>query len=253
LIDLFDAHAVFAGDRTAHLDTEFENGGAELFGTLDLARRVGIEQNEGVQVAVARMEDVGATQAVLFFHVGDGAQHAGQVAARYRAVHAVVVGRDPAGGRKRVLAPRPEAQALFFGGGHLQAGRTRLGKDLIHAPDLVFDLFERAVGLTQQNRFGIEVVAGLYEGLHHVRGAFVHHFQAGRHDAGGDDVGHGVARRLDGGEAGHDDPRAGRRRNELDGGLRNNAQHAFGTDKGRQQIEAWGIGRFGAEFDHLAV
>jgi hypothetical protein len=95
---------VLAGDRAAELDAQFEDLGPEAVGALPFTGLVRIEQDQGMQVSIAGMKDVHAAQPMLLFHPLDGREHAGQSLAGNRAVHAVVVRRDAAGGRKRILA-----------------------------------------------------------------------------------------------------------------------------------------------------
>ena len=52
--------------RAAHRHAGFQNLGTEKLAAAQLVSVVGIEQNQWVQVAVARMEHVGAAQLVLF-------------------------------------------------------------------------------------------------------------------------------------------------------------------------------------------
>ncbi|MNI40337.1 hypothetical protein D3C73_945560 [compost metagenome] len=111
----------------------------------------------------------------------------------------------------------------------------------------------RAVGLAQQNGLRVHVVARAHEGFHHVRGAAVHHFQAGGNHARRDHLRDGIARRLDAGKTGHHDLRASRLGNQLHGHFGDHAQHAFGADEDRQQIQAWRIGRFGTQFNDVAI
>ncbi len=65
LRQLFDADAMLAGDRSADGDAQLEDRGAERLGALRLARLVGVVQDERMEVAVARVKDVGAAQLVL--------------------------------------------------------------------------------------------------------------------------------------------------------------------------------------------
>ena len=57
-VDLLDADAVLAGDRAAHVDAQLEDLGAEVLGALELAAVVRVEQDQRMQVAVARVEHV---------------------------------------------------------------------------------------------------------------------------------------------------------------------------------------------------
>src|SRR5512141_18860 len=65
LRQLLDADAVLAGDRAADLDAELQDRGAERLGALGLALGDRVEQDQGMQVAVARVEHVRAAKAVL--------------------------------------------------------------------------------------------------------------------------------------------------------------------------------------------
>ncbi len=65
LVDLLDADAVLAGDGAADLDAQLQDLAAELLGPLQLARVVGVVEDQRVQVAVAGVEHVGHRQAVL--------------------------------------------------------------------------------------------------------------------------------------------------------------------------------------------
>ena len=95
-VEFFDAHAVFAGDRAAHGHAGFEDVGTKEFAAAHLLGVAGVKQNEGVQVAVSGVKDVGAAQLVFGLHFGNGQQHVGQAFAWDGAVHAHVVGADAA-------------------------------------------------------------------------------------------------------------------------------------------------------------
>src|SRR5436309_15532323 len=56
LVDLFDANAMLAGDRTAECDRPLQNLGAERLGALELAGHVGVEQDQRMHVPVAGVE-----------------------------------------------------------------------------------------------------------------------------------------------------------------------------------------------------
>src|SRR5260221_2586046 len=63
-VALLDADAVLAGEDAADLDAQPQDVGAESLGTLELARLVGIVEDERVEIAVAGMEDIGDAQPV---------------------------------------------------------------------------------------------------------------------------------------------------------------------------------------------
>ena len=244
---------MLAGDGAADFDAQGQDVGAECLGTVKFARLIGIEQNQGMQIAVAGVEHVGAAQAVLHFHRLDADQDLGQLLARDGAVHAVVVGRDAARRREGVLAAGPELHALRFRLRHLDgAGAGRL-QHLRHALDFLVHFELGAVRFAQQNGGGVDVVAGLDERLDHARRRAVHHFKASRDDAGGDHAGHRVAAGDDVVERRHDDARRLRLGHQLDRHFGDDAEHAFGADEDRQQVQAGRVKRLAAQFDDVAV
>ena len=206
-----------------------------------------------MQVAVAGMEYVGAAQAVLRLHLRDEVQNLAEALARNGAVHAVVVWRDAADRRKRGLAAGPEAQPLGLVARHRHARDARALEHRLHAGNLVFHLFRRAVGFAQQDRCRLEVIAGTHELLYRVRRWPVHHFQSGRDDAGSDHVGDRLAGFPDVVKRRHDDAGALRLGQQPDRHFRYHHQHSLGTDGEREQVIARRIGRLGAELDRLAA
>ena len=62
-VALLDAHAMLAGENAADFDAQPEDIGAESLRALQLARLVGVVENQRMQVAVAGMKDIGDTQA----------------------------------------------------------------------------------------------------------------------------------------------------------------------------------------------
>ena len=66
--EFLDAHAVLARHRAAHRHAGFQNVGAKQFGPVQLLRVIRIEQDQRMQVAIARMKNVAAAQAVLALH-----------------------------------------------------------------------------------------------------------------------------------------------------------------------------------------
>ena len=107
-VALLDAHAVLAGQHAADLDAEAQDVGAERLGPLQLARLVGVVEDQRMQIAVAGVEDVGDAAGRS---VSDSSRMRcstlGSWRARDGAVHAVVVGRDAADGREAPPCARP--------------------------------------------------------------------------------------------------------------------------------------------------
>src|SRR5690606_17483827 len=85
--------AVLARERPAQLHAQLRDLAGELLGALGLARGRVVE-HERVEVAVARVEDVGHPQPGRLAHGGDAVEHLGEPGARHDAVLHEVVGRD---------------------------------------------------------------------------------------------------------------------------------------------------------------
>eukprot|EP01136_Pigoraptor_vietnamica_P010494 Opistho-1_new@48175 len=252
-VELLDAHAVFAGDRAAELHRGLQNLGTEQLATVQLVGVGGVEQDQRVQIAIAGMEDIGAAQAVLLLHLRNRQEDGRQVLARDGGVHAHVVGADAARGGEGVLAPAPELQALGLGLADLALRGAAVQQHGQHARDLLGHLLGRAVALAQQDGLGRQVVARVNEVLHGGGHGLVHHLQAGRDDARGDDVGHRVAGFADVVEAGHDAAGQLRLGHQLDRHLRDDGQHALAADDQWQQIHSGRVHRLRSELDRLAL
>jgi len=162
-----------------------------------------VEEDVRVQVAVARVEDVGDGQAVVLADLADPAQHLGQAGAGHDAVVQVVVGPDATEGPDRALAAGPQQLALGGVGGRPQAAGLARAQDALDGLRQLGAALLHAVDLDQEHRPRVDRVAGPVVGLDGADGDPVHHLQGGRHDAVADDVGDRVAGGLDRGEGGH--------------------------------------------------
>ena len=186
-------------------------------------------------------------------HLGDGVQHLGQALARDGAVHAVVVGRDAADRRERRPCARPRSAAARPRTPETRSSVAPLPSSTARIAAISSATsVGGAVGFAQQDRLGIQVVAGLDEGLDRGGGRLVHHLEAGRDDAGGDDGGHRIAGLLHVVEAGHDHLCHLGLGRELDRDLGDDGEQALGAGHQRQQVVARRIEGVVAELDHLA-
>ena len=93
-------------------DAKPQDLGAEGFGARQLALLHDVENDQGMQIAVAGMEDVAEAQLVFLGHLAHASSTLRQRMARNGAVHADHVGREPSHGGKRRLASRPNRIAL---------------------------------------------------------------------------------------------------------------------------------------------
>ena len=244
---------MLAGHRATHGDAGFQNLGAKEFAAAQLVRVVRIKQDEGVQIAVTRMKDVGAAQLVFLLHLGNRQQDVGQALAWDGAVHAHVVRADTATGGEGVFAPAPKAQTLGLALADRNGSSAVLAQDLAHAHDFFFYFLGRAIALAQQYGCCVQVVTGVDKGFHGSGHGLVHHFQTGRDDACGDDGGDRVTGFAHIFKAGHDAARQLRFGHQLDKHLQRDGQHAFAAHSQAEQVVAWRVQRFAAKGDGLAL
>ncbi len=112
VLPLVDADAVLTGDRAARRHARLDDLLARRRHPLGDTGLTTVERDVGVQVAVARMEDVGDGKIVLLGYRVDFGEQLGQPAARYRRVLHHEVRADPAHGTERRLARLPELHPL---------------------------------------------------------------------------------------------------------------------------------------------
>ncbi len=119
--------------------------------------------------------------------------------------------------------------------------------------DVVLDVGLDAVELAQQDRLGVDRVAGVDEILRGGDREPVHHLKPAGDDAGGDDVADRAARLLHRVEAREQRPRHLRPRQQPDRHFRDDAEQAFRSREQREEVEAGGVERAGPERHPLAL
>ena len=135
-VALLDADAVLAGQNAADLDAEPQDVVAERLRAFQFAGLVGVIEDQRMQIAVAGVEDIGDAQAVLRRPSASCAAARRPIFLRgYRAVHAVIVGRQASDGREGGLAPGPEQQPLLLGLAGAAGGRAVARGDRLNRCD----------------------------------------------------------------------------------------------------------------------
>src|SRR5262249_28316447 len=114
-IDLLDADAVLAGDAAALRDALLEDLVARREDALHFLGVAFVEEHDGMEVAVAGVEDVADAQVVLLPDALDLAQHVRQFATRHDPVLRAITGSEPAAGPEGLLARLPEQEPLRLG------------------------------------------------------------------------------------------------------------------------------------------
>src|SRR6056297_658617 len=175
LANLLHAHAMLTGNATTHFHTHFQNARAKGLGSLELARHVGIKQNQRVQVAIAGMEHIGDTQAKLLGHLLHFRQNVGDMTAGNGAVHAVVIRGNPADSWEGRFAAFPQQGTLLLTLGGANRCGAQLAKDFLGLGNMLVDFLLGTVHFTQQQGLGVPGVASLSEVIRRDNRMAIHH------------------------------------------------------------------------------
>ena len=205
-----------------------------------------------MQVAVARVEDVGDFQIVLGANLADARQRVRKLRERDRSVHAKIIGYAP-DGAEGGLAPGPDARALLGSGTHDDGFRIVCRRDLGDAAEQNADLVFRAFDLDDQQGFNIERITGSGESFADFDRGSVHVFDRHRNDAGRDDRGNATARSFRRAETDHQRARAFGGRKDFNSRFGDDAELAFRADHEAQEIVAVAFERGAADVDDRAV
>ncbi len=252
-IALLDPHPMLAGEHATHFHAELEDLRTEGLGPLELPGPVRIIEDERVEIAVAGVEHVHHAQSEALAHLPHAGEDLGEPPARDRAVHAVVIGRDPADGGKGVLAPGPEPQPLFLARARLDEKGAVLPGDGGDDTDQMLDLRLRPVELADDERLRLARIAGRAEILRRVHGGSVHHLQPRGNDAVRDDRGDAGPGVLDARERHQHGTGTLRFRQDAHRHLGDDAEHALRADHDAEQIISPAVEMLAAEADDLPV
>jgi hypothetical protein len=110
----FESDAVFAGDAAAHGDAEAEDFCGGGFGAFEGAGFASIVHDEGVEVAVAGMEDIGDAELVAAGDFADAAEGFAEAAAWDDAILDDEVRAEAADGGEGAFAAFPDAESFVF-------------------------------------------------------------------------------------------------------------------------------------------
>ena len=193
VFEFFDADAVFAGDAAADGDAVAEDFARSVEGGLHAFGIVFVVHEDGVDIAVAGVEDAGDAQMVLGANFRDAGEHLGQLAAGDAGVLGTVAGADAADGAEGFFAGAPEIGAAFRVAAAFEGGDVVFlaegfdgGEVFVEAEILAVD-FDDDEGL---GGFWEAEMEGVLDDADH--GA-VEHFHGGGDDARGDDFRDGAA------------------------------------------------------------
>ncbi len=120
VLQLFHAHAMFAGNRTAQVDAHVQDLAGQRFGPFQRTGLAAVVENQRVQVAIPGVEDIGDAQVILFAQRFNFGERVPQPAARHHPILDNVVRAQPPDRGKGTLAPLPDPGPVrvIFGNPH---------------------------------------------------------------------------------------------------------------------------------------
>ena len=111
-VDFLHAHAVFPRNRASQGDTGFHNLLSGLVDSPYLVGIAGVEQQQGVEVSVAGVEDIPVRDRVSCGDGGNLGQRIREPCAGHGAVGHEIVGGQPGNGAERPAPSRPKQVPL---------------------------------------------------------------------------------------------------------------------------------------------
>src|SRR5574337_1160572 len=112
VVPLLQADTMLAGEAAAHLDAGLDDLGSHLLRLAELPFVPGVRADERVEVAVARVKDVGHPEAVFLGQLPDQCHDGGELGPRDDRILDVIFGADLAHGGEGGLPPLPEQEPL---------------------------------------------------------------------------------------------------------------------------------------------
>jgi len=249
----FHADAVFASDCAAHFDTEANDGVRGGDSTMELFFVAGVEKNDGMQVAVASVENVADLETVFFADAFDFAEGLRQFSARNHAVLNVVSGREASDGAEGVFAALPEKVALLGVAGDADFTRAVEFANFGDLRGVLFGGFAEAVDFDEEDGGAVERESGVNPSFDGAERPAIEHFAGRGSDAARGDFDDGFGGSVNAivdGEEGFD---GFWRVREADGDFGDESERAFGADEKAAKVVAGRVERFAANANELCV
>ena len=249
----FHPDTVFAGEAAADLDAVTNDFGRSFQSALELLVVAEIVENDGVEIAVASVENVADVESELSADFLDAAERLREFRTRNDAVENVDAGGDAAEGSEGILAALPEQVALFVVASDADLARFVGAADFVDGGGLRGDGFEHAFDFEEEDGARIHREARVNVVFDDAEGPTVEHFAGGGRDATGGDVGDGFAGVVHGFEYGEERFDGFGLAREFDGNFGDESESAFGADEEAGEIVGAGVALLAADADDFAA
>src|ERR1700722_2948562 len=242
----FHADAVFAGEAAADFDavTNDLRGGFQR--TLELFVVAKIVENDGMEIAIAGVEDVADVESELSADFLDAAERLRELRTRDYPVEDIYAGSDAAESAEGVFAAFPEQVAFFVVASDADFARLVCAADFVDGGCLRSDGFEHALDFEKKDGAGIHREASVNVVFDDAEGPTVEHFAGGGGDAARGDVGDGFAGVCDGFENGEGGLDGFGLAGQFHGDFGDERERAFGADEKAGEVVGAGVALFAA-------
>ncbi len=201
-LGFFHADAVFSCESAADFDAIADDFRGGLQGALELRGVAGIVKYDGMQVAVAGVEDVTDLKAVLIADLPDAAKGLRKFRTGNDAVEDVIAGGQAAKRAESVLAAFPEEVAFGVVARDADFAGTMGIANFGYRGGLSGDCFREAFDLNEENSGAVHGETGVDVVFDGAQRPAVEHFARSRSDTASGDVDDGVGGVVDGIEDG---------------------------------------------------
>src|SRR5574337_289021 len=176
-VDLLYPDPMLPRNAPADRETEPHDLRTGRKGFLQFTFPAGVEADQGMEVAVTRMEDVRDHTRVALRDRRDPTEDLGEFGSRDHAILQVKFVGDPAHGRNRALPSPPEQSSLLLIPGDPKIQGVVPDTNLLNLLGLGLDLCGRPIQLNQQHRAGAFRVADMQPLLQRPDNVSIHHLQ----------------------------------------------------------------------------
>jgi hypothetical protein len=252
-LGFFHADAVLAGESAANFDAIADDFGGGLQGALELRGVAGIVEHDGMQVAVAGVENVSDLKAILIADLPDAAESLGKFRTGNDAVEDVIAGGQAAECAESVLAAFPEKVAFGVVARDADFAGVMGAADFCDRGGLSGDGFGEAFDFDEKNGGAVHGKTGVNVVLDSAESPAIEHFTGGRSDGAGGDVGDGFGGIVDGIENGQKRFHGFGLARKLYGDIGDQGKSAFRADEEAGEIVAGRLAVFAADANDFAI
>ena len=212
-----------------------------------------VEEDDGMEVAVAGVEDVDDAEIVLLFGLADEFKDFGESGAGNDAILGAAAGGESSDGPEGLFTGFPKELSFFFGAGSFDFASAELFAERFDGAGFVFDYAFESVGFDDEHSSGIEWEAEL-EGLFECfDDALIEHFECGGNDTGGDDFADGCGGIGDGVEDCEHGADGGGIASDFDPDASDDTEGTLAADEEPGEVEVVAASAGASELDELAV